>query len=171
MRREKRRLLADLLGFLCALILGGVFYAVMVYQLAGEEPAEKKTARFVQNMPFPAMTLEGGTLISEEQKVVRMGGADCRTLTRVYAFEDGSQCQLISAAPAAYLERLALEGWTPQLITGFVMDDLEAVYALRGDRAVLAAQNGDFVYMIEAAADEQKLYALGTQARIENPAP
>lgn len=167
MRKERQKLLADLLGVLCALILGGVFYAVMVYQLAGEEPAKRKGAAFVQGMQLPAIALEGGTLISEEEKVVRMGGEDCRTRTRVYAFADGSQCRVISAAPAAYLERLVIEGWTPQLITGFVLDEMEAVYALRGDQAILTAQDGDFVYMIETAANEQKVYALGAQARIE----
>lgn len=167
MRKERQKLLADLLGVLCALILGGVFYAVMVYQLAGEEPAKRQGAAFVQGMQLPAVVLEGGTLISEEEKVVRMGGEDCRTRTRVYAFADGSQCHVISAAPAAYLERLVIEGWTPQLITGFVLDELEAVYALRGNQAILTAQDGDFVYMIETEANEQKVYALGAQARIE----
>ncbi len=166
MRKEKQKLLADLLGVLCALILGGVFYAVMVYQLAGEETARQKGMAFEPGMQLPAVEVEGGTLISEEEKVVRMGGENCRTRTRVYTFADGSQCRAISAAPAAYLERLVIEGWTPQLITGFVLDEMEAVYALRGDQAILTAQDGDFIYMIETAANEQKVYALGAQARI-----
>ena len=54
-----------------------------------------------------------------------------------------------------------------QLITGFVVGDMEAVYTLSGTRGMLSARDGAYIYMIEAEVDEQTLYALGTAAYLE----
>ena len=88
-------------------------------------------------------------------------------MTRVYAAENGLQATAVSAVPAAYIERLSVEGWQAQLVTGFVLGEEEAVYALRGSEGMLAARSGDAVYMLISAAQEQELYALGSQAKIE----
>ena len=96
-----------------------------------------------------------------------MGGQTCRVVTRSYTLADGSTARALSATPAAYLERLSAEGVQMQLITGFVVAGMDAVYALENGTAVLAARDGDFVYLIEAETNEQALYALGAAASLE----
>ena len=157
--------LAGLLGFGCALILGALFYGTMVYQLAGEDasPAAGQTGG--------ALALSAGTLAAEERTAQKVGGAVCDVLTRTYALEDGTQARVITASPAAYLERLSAKGVTMQPITGFVIDNLDAVYAQAGDAGLLAARDGDTVYVIEGAMDQQKLYELGALARREQENP
>ena len=71
------------------------------------------------------------------------------------------------AGLCGYIERTKQEGWQAQLVTGFVLGEEEAVYALRGSEGMLAARSGDAVYMLISAAQEQELYALGSQAKIE----
>lgn len=170
-----------LLGFLCALVLGAVFYGTMVYQLAGEAsggapqplrangtPAPLAQGESAQRLfPGPLLALGGAQLTGEEAQDVRMGGETCRVVTRTYALEDGSAATVISATPASYLERLREESWQPQLITGFVLGEMDAVYALRGETGLLAARSGDFVYMLMSRREEQALYALGAQAALE----
>ena len=156
-----------LLGALCALVLSVVFYGTMVYQLADDmQTSVQRTQSVTAADGYPARTLsiEGMTLLEEKKETVRMGGAECHIVTRVYAAENGLQA---SAVPAAYIERLSAEGWQAQLVTGFVLGEEEAVYALRGSEGMLAARSGDAVYMLISAAQEQELYALGSQAKIE----
>ena len=88
-------------------------------------------------------------------------------LVRRYALENGTQAEAITAQPAAYIERLSEEKWTPQLITGFVLAGMDAVYAVRGEEAMLCAREGDTVYALLSRADEQTLYALGASAAVE----
>ena len=63
---------------------------------------------------------------------------------------------------------MSQEGWQPQLITGFMLAGLDAVYATRGDECLLAARDGECVYLLRMAADEQRAYALGVSAMLEN---
>lgn len=174
------RTLVALAGFACALVLGGVFYATMVYQLAGEESAAQvtsaqqasieplaRTADVQSQFPGALLALNGGTLLSEQAEDVEMGGERCRVVTRTYALADDTRVLAVSATPAAYLERLSTENWQAQLITGFVVGEMDAVYALCGNRGMLSARDGACIYMIEAEADEQTLYALGTAAYLE----
>lgn len=182
--RKKQTWLAQALvalaGFLCALVLGGVFYATMVYQLAGESTegqaasaqpaaiAPLSQAESVQaQFPGPLLAISGGTLLLEQAQDVDVGGVRCRVVTRTYALADDRRVQAVSATPAAYLERLSAENWQAQLITGFVVGDMEAVYTLSGTRGMLSARDGAYIYMIEAEVDEQTLYALGTAAYLE----
>ena len=165
MRAKKKRsrligALMTLLGAVCALIFCEVFYGTMVYQLAGESG---------ESAPPTAGTLalNVGTLIDESRESVRMGGRTCDVLTRTYQLEDGTQAQAVTAAPAAYIERLKAEGWQAQLITGFTIGSLDAVEAVSGENAMLCAQSGDRVYMIFAQTDESALYALGADAFFE----
>jgi len=152
--------MASCLGFVCAVVLGAMLYGAMVYQLAGEQNAS------VQEMQRGGvLSLGSGTLFDEAQTQQETGGALCTVLTRSYQLEDGTLAQAITATPAAYLERLAAPGVQMQLITGFVIDDLDAVYALSGETGILAARSGEYVYLIEAAADQHTLYALGAGAR------
>ena len=181
-RKKRSRLLGGLtavLGFACALVLGALFYGSMVYQHAGEQPAEGArltqtpaplgTADAAAQFPGAALALSGGTLIHEAAEDVRVGGQTCRVLTRTYQLEDGTLARAVSAAPAAYLEWLAQEGFMPQLITGFIVAGMDAVCEARGEETALAARNGDFVYLILATAQEQAMYALGAGALLETP--
>ena len=182
MKKKKKRgpewVLATLLGLICALVLGALFYGTMVYQLAGEGTAR---AAQPQNTPAPLqegqsahtlfpgalLALSGGELIQERAQDVQVGGESCRVMTRVYVLSDGTQIEAVSAVPAAYMERLAAEGWRPQLITGFTLAGLDAVYERLDDTALLAARDGGCVYMLRGEIDEQALYALGAGAVLE----
>ena len=169
MAAKRRRLtvsgvIAALLGFVCALVMCVLFYGAMVYQLAGEPEDVQEAA--VTGL----LALGSGTLLEETTAQQEVGGALCSVTTRVYALADGAQARAITATPAAYLERLTARDVEMQLITGFVIDDLDAVYARSGNMGILAARSGDTVYMIEGAQDQQALYELGALAKTE-PAP
>ena len=158
------RLFTALIALLCALVLGGLFYATMVYQLAGEDAASRRAGDGAAALRV--ISLGEGTLVRQETGAQELGGEVCSVVTREYALGDGASALAISATPAAYMERLALEGWTPQLITGFMLAGLDAVYEQNGDRAMLVAREGDAIYLIEAAAGEETLYALGAGAEL-----
>ena len=165
MAAKRRRLtvsgvIAALLGFVCALVMCVLFYGAMVYQLAGEPEDVQEAA--VTGL----LALSSGTLLEETTAQQEVGGALCSVTTRVYALADGAQARAITATPAAYLERLTARDVEMQLITGFVIDDLDAVYARSGDMGILTARSGDTVYMIEGAQDQQALYELGALAAI-----
>lgn len=168
MAKRKRKLtvsgaIAAILGFICALMLAAVFYGAMVYQLAGESAPDA-----ADTVPQGGvLSLSSGTLLEESVTQEEAGGALCTVTTRAYALPDGSQAWAITASPAAYIERLSAKDVQMQLITGFVIDGLDAVYALRGDRGILAARSGDTVYMIEAMPDQQALYELGALSAIK----
>jgi len=153
--------IAAILGLACALVLGFVFYGAMAYQLlddGGGRQAAYEGAR---------LALTGAQLVSEQTVSAAYGGENCTVLMRTYALDGGVQVEAITAQPAAYVERLSAEGYTPQLITGFVLAGLDAVYALRGGDALLCARSGDTVFMLRAAADEQTVYSLGAGAVLE----
>lgn len=152
--------LAALLGVVCALILCALFYGTMVYQLAGESGGDAAPAG-------GTLALSAGTLEDESRQNIRMGGKTCDVLTRTYRLEGGAQVQAVTASPAAYIERMKEEGWQAQLITGFAIGPLDAIYAVSGESAMLCAQSGQTVYMILAQADENALYALGADAVFE----
>ena len=169
-----------LFGLACALALGAVFYGAMAYQLTGEgaktavqSGAKEMPAPLAPGLssaalyPGPLLALSGAQLIEEKARDEIFGGEACRVITRTYALPSGAQASAISAYPAAYLERMAQQGYVSQLITGFVIADMDAVYALKGEEALLCARNVDYVYMIEATADEQSVYALGMAAYFE----
>ena len=166
MAAKRRRLtvsgvIAALLGFACALVMCVLFYGAMVYQLAGEPEDVQEAA--VTGL----LALGSGTLLEETTAQQEVGGALCSVTTRVYALADGAQARAITATPAAYLERLTARDVEMQLITGFVIDDLDAVYARSGNMGILAARSGDTVYMIEGPQDQQALYELGALAKTE----
>ena len=166
MRKKRRKnpagLLTGALGLCCALVVGAIFYAAMAYQLAGEPEgaARQEAARGL-------LALDGGTLVSETQALSREGGVQCTAVARVYVLEDGTQAEAITAQPAAYIERLSEEKWTAQLMTGFALAGMDAVYAVRGEDGMLCAREGETVYALLAQADEQTLYGLGTSAGLE----
>ena len=159
-KRTTGAILASVTGLMCAAVLGLLFYGAMVYQTpeAGEGAAPQAGG---------VLALAQAQLLSEKTVQVRYGGQDCTALERTYALESGAQVQSITASPAAYLERLSQEGYEPQLITGFTLAGMDAVYALRGGECLLAARQGEMVYMICAQANEQAVYALGAEAYLE----
>ena len=165
-KKKKSRLtgaLMALLGAACALILCAVFYGTMVYQLADRtDDAQAKRAE-----PAKTLALGSGEMEGESRERVQMGGKLCDVLTRTYLLANGTRAQAITASPAAYIERMKQEGWQAQLVTGFAIGGLDAVYALGGEGAMLCAQDGGTVYMIIAQADEQTMYALGAGAKTE----
>ena len=168
MAKRKRKLtvsgvIAALLGFICALMLAALFYGAMVYQLAGEPASDMQADEAAGGV----LSLPSGTLLSEETVQQEAGGALCSVTVRTYALPDGQQAQAITASPAAYIERLSDRDVQMQMITGFVIDGLDAVYALEGGTGILAARSGDTVYMIEGPADQQALYELGALSRRE----
>jgi len=154
--------IAALLGFACALVLGFVFYGAMAYQLLDGSGEMQKT---VQEGTY--LALSGAQLLSEQTVQVEYGGVNCTATVRSYDLGGGAQAEAITAQPAAYIERLSQEGYTPQLITGFVLAGMDAVYALRGSEAALCARSGDTVFMLRAEADEQAVYSLGAGAYLE----
>lgn len=148
--------ISALLGLTCALVLAVLFYGTMVYQLAGDGESAQSIAP-----SGGVLALTGATLMGEETAQQEVGGALYSVITRTYRLASGEEARAVTASPAAYLEVLTRPGVTMQLITGFVIDDLDAVYAISGDVGILAARAGDTVYLIESAIDQQTLYALG----------
>ena len=169
MSSEKKRFtlgsaISGLIGLLCALVLGGVFYGAMAYQLLGgaQSDALQQSAR-----PDALLAIADAQLISEQTAQQEMGGEICTVTTRMYRTQDGLEIEAVSASPAAYIERLSQEEWTPQLVTGYVLAGLEAVCSRRGEACMLSARADDRIYMLRAEADEQTLYALGAGAVLQ----
>lgn len=161
-KKWMRNAVSLLIGTACALVLGAVFYGAMAYQLAGDEAMQAQGGQAAG-----VLALEEAQLLSERTLRERRGGQDCEGIERQYQRTDGVQVTAITARPAAYIERLSEENWTAQLITGFTLAGLEAVYAVRGGETMLCARQGDTIYMLLAQTDEQTLYALGAAAVLE----
>lgn len=153
-----------LIGLLCALALGAVFYGAMAYQLTGgRQDAAVEAAR-----PEALLTLADAQLLAQQTVQEEMGGEICTVTTRVYRTDAGLEFEAIAASPAAYIERLAKENWTAQLVTGFTLAGMDAVYSVRGEEGMLSCRSGDHVYMLRAPADEQTLYEKGTLAKLQD---
>lgn len=163
-KKWMRNAVSLLIGTACALVLGAVFYGAMAYQLAGDEA---QAAQEGGGQASGVLALEEAQLLSEQPLHERRGGQDCEGIERQYQRTDGVQVTAITARPAAYIERLSEENWAAQLITGFTLAGLEAVYAVRGGETMLCARQGDTIYMLLAQTDEQTLYALGAAAVLE----
>ena len=177
-KRKKSRLagaLAALLGFVCALILGALFYGTMVYQLAEEDGAaasEKEASPSgtqVGGLLFPGqlLALGEGELTDEQAQEETVEGVRCTVVTRTYTLADGTRVFAVSASPAGYMARLPAAGYAPQLVTGFSVAGLPAICETRGQEMALAAREGDCVYLIAAQASEQTMYALGASSLLE----
>ncbi len=185
-KRKRRNRLAEeivalVLGTVFALMLGAIFYGVMAYQSADDEvlrEAEAAQAPMPTAAPlaqgvdmaglFPGqlMALGAGTLTGERAEDVRVGGEVCRAVTRTYALGEGVEVELVSAYPAAYAERMAAEGYVPQLVTGFAMAGLSGVYAAKDGQGMLMARDGDCVYMLLMEDDQSLAYSLGAGATL-----
>ena len=152
-----------LIGTACAAVLFAAFYGTMAYQLAGE----KRQAAPAAGGQNALLSVSGAQLIGEQTVLQEMGGETCTVCVRLYRSGDGLEIEAVSASPAAYIERLAREKWTAQLMTGFTLAGMEAVYSVRGGEGMLSAREGERIYMLRAAADERTLYALGADARLE----
>ena len=163
MKKRKRSALAwivsMLLGFVCAVVLGAVFYGTMVYQLAGESGAQRQNLSGV--LAFDAVPEKEETL--EEI----FGGEVCSVVKRTYVLDGGLHVQAVTASPAIYFERIAQEGFVPQLVTGFSLAGMDAILQRNGETGLLAAGNGERAYLLIADADDQTLYALGAGALLE----
>jgi len=160
MKKWIEKTIPALIGLACALVVCAVFYAAMVYQLLDKGDRQPQEAGGV-------LALSDAQMTEEETQSVSFGGQACTAVVRSYDFADGRRAEAITAQPAAYMERISQEGWTPQLITGFVLAGMDAVYALREEECLLAARQGDTVYMVRVQADEQQAYALGAGAYLE----
>ena len=163
MKKRKRSALAwivsMLLGFVCAVVLGAVFYGTMVYQLAGESGAQRQNLSGV--LAIDAVPEKEETL--EEI----FGGEVCSVVKRTYVLDGGLHVQAVTASPAIYFERIAQEGFVPQLVTGFSLAGMDAILQRNGETGLLAAGNGERAYLLIADADDQTLYALGAGALLE----
>lgn len=184
-RRKKHALtgiLMGLVGLLCALLLGALFYGMMVYQLAGIDGGTEDGALAAEGTPAPleegapVQALFPGVLLALDPSMaqqtgitaqdVTVSGQVCRVITISYALEGGGTARTISATPEAYLERLSDSGVQMQLMTGFVLAGLDALYAVQGEARLLAVRYGGCVYILEAEADEQTLYELGAASAL-----
>lgn len=178
MKKKKKRgitwMISVLLGFVCALVLGALFYGTMVYQLGVKDaPARAPQATAAPlDLTKDAASLFPGPLLSlpgeVKEEAVRdemRGGENCRVVTRTYLIE-GMPVTAVSAVPAAYLAVLAEEGFVPELIAGFTLAGLDAVCERKGETSLLAAREGERIYLLYAQADEQALYALGAAAEL-----
>ena len=152
-----------LLGLLFALVLGGAFYGAMAYQLLGSPEKGGTQSSAVGD----ALLIRQAQLISEQTTQQMTGGETCTVTTRLYETDEGLQIEAVCASPAAYIEHLSEENWTPQMITGFTLAGMEAVYSRRGEEGMLSARAGERIFMLRAGADEQTLYALGANAALE----
>lgn len=155
------RLISCFLGFVCALVLIVIFYCAMVYQLGDGRQMEEG----IPVGAYPA--LSDAQLTHETEREVFYGGENCRVVARTYALSTGGSAQLITAESAVYMGLLAEEKWEPQLVTGFTLAGLDAVCMTRGGESLLAARDGDRVYLLIAEADEAALYALGAGTYLE----
>ena len=162
MKKRKRSALAfvvsALLGFVCALVLGAVFYGTMVYQLAGEGGAQQEE--------MAGMLALEARLEKEETQEIALGGEVCSVVTRTYETDNGLRVQAVTASPAVYFERIAKEGFVPQLVTGFSLAGMDAILERKEETGLLAARSGESVYLLIADADDQTLYALGAGAML-----
>ena len=163
MKKRKRSALAwivsMLLGFVCAVVLGAVFYGTMVYQLAGESSAQRQNLSGV-------LALDA---VPEKEETLEeiFGGEVCSVVKRTYVLDGGLHVQAVTASPAIYFERIAQEGFVPQLVTGFSLAGMDAILQRNGETGLLAAGNGERAYLLIADADDQTLYALGAGALLE----
>lgn len=169
-----------MLGLVCAAVLGAIFYGTMVYQLLPDDAAQTMEPAqdygtpppmtdgmdAAQAFPGPLLAPAQGTLRERRAQDMEMGGETCRVVTAVYD-ADGDVIEAVSAWPAAYIGRLAAEGWQAQLIAGCELAQLDAVYAEREGRGMLAAREGERVYLLIGPADEQRMYALGAACALE----
>ena len=148
----------------------------MVYQLAGETdakaavhtrtPAPLEPGKNAGELfPGPLLSLDA-QLIDERAQDVIYGGETCRVVSRTYDV-GGVKATAVSAYPAVSFEKLAAEGFVPQLVTGFSLAGLDAVCERRGEDGLLAAKDGQLAYFLQAQADDQTLYALGAGAFLE----
>lgn len=184
-RRKKRALtgiLMGLVGLLCALLLGALFYGMMVYQLAGIDGGAEDGALLTEGTPapleegLPVQALFPGVLLALDPSMaqqtgitaqdVTVSGQVCRVITISYALEGGGTARAISATPEMYLGRLSDGGVQMQLMTGFVLAGLDALYAVQDGARMLAVRYGGCVYVLEAEADEQTLYELGAASAL-----
>jgi len=154
--------IVGLVGLACALVLSAVFYGAMAYQLL--DGAAQPVQTVSQQEAGALLAISDAELLSEQTEQTEIEGTVCTVTTREYQTADGLRVQAISASPAAYIARLSQEKWTPQLITGFTIAGMDAVYSLRGEEGLLSCREGDWICMLIAAADEQTLYALGAGA-------
>ncbi|MBQ7887103.1 MAG: hypothetical protein IJ313_09455 [Clostridia bacterium] len=153
-----------LVGLACALALGAIFYGAMAYQLADGPSQGVKTQA---PEPGALLALANAQLLWERTDEQEVGGEICTVTTRVYRTAEGLEAEAVSAGPAAYIARLSEEKWTAQLITGFTLAGLDAVYSLRGGEGLLSCRDGEHIYMLRCAANEQTLYAMGAGAYFE----
>jgi len=163
MKKRKRSALAwivsALLGLACAVVLGALFYGTMVYQLAGESGAQRQNLSGV-------LALDA---VPEKEETLEeiFGGEVCSVVKRTYVLDGGLRVQAVTASPAIYFERIAQDGFVPQLVTGFSLAGMDAILERNGETGLLAARSGDGVYLLIANADDQTLYALGAGAILE----
>ncbi|MFR2149756.1 MAG: hypothetical protein ACLS7Z_03885 [Christensenellales bacterium] len=143
-----------LLGVVCALILCALFWH------DGHQLAEEARSAAPTGEP-------GAERRNAEAKAAKTAGWAAKPATCGHDVSVEGGAGATDFSPAAYIERMKEEGWQAQLITGFAIGPLDAIYAVSGENAMLCAQSGQNVYMILAQADENALYALGADAVFE----
>ncbi|MBQ9010037.1 MAG: hypothetical protein IJ088_12025 [Clostridia bacterium] len=170
-----------------ALTGAAVFYGFMVYQSAPEEGKETQTpamaseldpARLLpQTSPVPGEPVPRVILRNLQyagQSDVRESDPEYTVMSNHYQMQDGRSVHTMTAWPPVWLETLAGTGMVPQLITGFTIGSLPAVYYSNGVQSMLIAREDPYIFAIHVEGEDgdgQTAYALGVMATIETEDP
>ena len=122
---------------------------------------------------MPRVVLRNTSYVGQHRGEGRILDQDCTQVVDSYVLEDGRTVRVITAWPPAWIETLAGSGWVPQLITGFNIGELPAVYYVNGTQSMLIAREDPYIYVIQVEGEDvdgQTVYALGVLASIEKEA-
>ena len=190
MNTRKRLTAGTIAGALILLVVvlaaAAAFYGFMVYQSASEdgESMAVKSAGLdpaglfprtspVPGEPVPRVVLRNTSYVGQHRGEGKILDQDCTQIVDSYVLEDGRTVRVITAWPPAWIETLAGSGWVPQLITGFNIGELPAVYYVNGTQSMLIAREDPYIYVIQVEGEDvdgQTVYALGVLASIEKEA-
>lgn len=184
--RERKHILGHFLGDLFWYILA-IFVAVflaglVVYQ---NEPSENLmqsesiftmlSQRETEDVPAELPTIEelSDYFESQNRDSGEINGERYERFIRSYLLPDGRRIRVMRVSSAAYMEMLALSDWVPEIISGYVIGDLPAVYYTSSSGTMLAAREGNLLYIIELYGDDtdgQTIYTLGSAVTFKQPA-
>ncbi|MBR1709116.1 MAG: hypothetical protein IJ719_09845 [Clostridia bacterium] len=184
--RERKHVLSHILGDLLWYILT-IFTAVfltglVVYQ--NEPPESLMENESIFTMLTQRETVDGWAEIptieelsdyfeSQSMDSGEINGQRYERLICSYLLPDGRRIRVMRVSSAVYMETLALSDWVPEIISGYVIGDLPAVYYTSASGTMLVAREGNLLYIIELYGDDtdgQTIYTLGSAVTFKQPA-